>query len=87
MRYLSTVMAKRNGTNQLFRKQTRYLSTVMAKRKGTNQLFRKQTHSAQSAKKPKKFHFGRTMHCLPQRLKSTFFEIFSKGAFPEGLEE
>ena len=25
----------------------------------------------------KKVHFGRTMHCLPQRLKSTFFEIFS----------
>ena len=33
-----------------------------------------------------KIHFGRTMHCLPQRLKSTFFEkLFerrvSKGNF------
>ena len=27
----------------------------------------------------KKVHFGRTMHCLPQSLKSTFFEIFSSG--------
>ena len=24
----------------------------------------------------KKVHFGRTMHCLPQRLKSTCFEFF-----------
>ena len=28
-------------------------------------------------KRGKKIHFGRTMHRLPQRLKSTFFEIFS----------
>ena len=28
-------------------------------------------------KRRKKVHFGRTMHCLPQSLKSTFFEIFS----------
>ena len=29
---------------------------------------------AQWAKTRKKLHFGRTIHCLPQRLKSTFFE-------------
>ena len=32
---------------------------------------------SQWAKSWKKVHLGRTMHCLPQRLKSTFFEIFS----------
>ena len=31
----------------------------------------------------KKVHFGRTMQCLPQRLKSSFFEIFSSGEFPK----
>ena len=29
-------------------------------------------------------HFRGTMHCLPQRLKSTFFEIFSNGAALKG---
>ena len=29
---------------------------------------------AQRAKTRKQIHFGQTMHCLPQRLKSTFFE-------------
>ena len=33
-------------------------------------------------KKRKKVHFGRTMHCLPQRLKSTFFEKISSGWSP-----
>ena len=40
-------------------------------------------------------HFHGTMHCLPKRLKSTFFEtlnstffvIFSNGAAPKGLAE
>ena len=31
--------------------------------------------------------FGRTMHCLPQRLKPTFFEIFSNGAASKGPAE
>ena len=30
----------------------------------------------------KKVYFGRTIHCLPQRLKSTFFEIFPSGGYP-----
>ena len=34
---------------------------------------------SQWAKTLKKVHFGRTMHCLPQRIKSMFFEIFSRG--------
>ena len=29
-------------------------------------------------------HFHVTMHCLPQGLKSTFFEIFSSGGSPKG---
>ena len=29
-------------------------------------------------------HFRGTMHCLPQRLKLTFFEIFSNDAAPKG---
>ena len=29
-------------------------------------------------------HFHGTMHCLPQRLKSTLFEIFSNGGCPKG---
>ena len=29
-------------------------------------------------------HFRGTMHCLPQRLKSTLFEIFSNGGCPKG---
>ena len=28
--------------------------------------------------------FARQMHCLPQRLKSTLFEIFSNGGCPKG---
>ena len=32
-------------------------------------------------------HFPRTMHCLPQRLKSTLFEIFSNGVDPKGPVE
>ena len=32
-------------------------------------------------------HFCGTMHCLPQRLKSTFFENFSNGAAPKEPEE
>ena len=32
----------------------------------------------------KKVHFGRTMHCLPQMLKSTFFEKKFKWSGPEG---
>ena len=32
-------------------------------------------------------HLCRTMHCLPQRLKSTFFEIFSNGAALKGPAE
>ena len=32
--------------------------------------------AAQWAKTRKKVHFGRTMHCLPQRLRSMFFEFF-----------
>ena len=35
--------------------------------------------TTQWAKTWKKVHFGRTMHCLPQRLKSIFIEIFSSG--------
>ena len=31
----------------------------------------------------KKVHFGRTMHCLPQRLELTFFEIFSSEGSPK----
>ena len=38
-----------------------------------------ETHSIQWAKTWKIVHFGRTMYCLHQRLKSTFFEIFSSG--------
>ena len=34
-----------------------------------------------------KVHFRGTMHCLPQGLKSTFFEIFSNGAAPKGPAE
>ena len=30
---------------------------------------------------------GQCMQCLPQRLKSTFFEIFSNGAAPKGPAE
>ena len=33
----------------------------------------------QWAKTRKKVHFGRTMYCLPQRLKSMCFDIFSSG--------
>ena len=33
----------------------------------------------QWAKTWKKVHFGRTMYCLPQRLKLTFFEKISSG--------
>ena len=29
-------------------------------------------------------HFRGTMHCLPQRIKSTLFEIFSNGGCPKG---
>ena len=29
-------------------------------------------------------HFHGTMHCLPQRLKSTLFEIFPNGGCPKG---
>ena len=32
-------------------------------------------------------HLCGTMHCLPQRLKATFFEIFSNGAAPKGPVE
>ena len=32
-------------------------------------------------------HFWRTMHGLPQRLKSTLFEIFSNGVDPKGPAE
>ena len=31
----------------------------------------------------KKVHSGRTMHCLPQRLNSMFFEIFASGGSPK----
>ena len=31
-------------------------------------------------------HFCGTMHCLPQRLKSTLFEIFSNGTAPRGVD-
>lgn len=31
-----------------------------------------------------KVHFGGTMRCLPERLKSMFLEIFSSGAAPKG---
>ena len=31
--------------------------------------------------------FAGQMHCLSQRLKSTFFEIFSNGAAPKGPAE
>ena len=37
-------------------------------------------------KRGKKVHFGRTMLCLPQRLKSTFFDIFPSGVFPKGTQ-
>ena len=37
------------------------------------------------AKTWKKVHFGRTMHCLPQRLKSTFLEIFSSRGSPKRM--
>ena len=37
----------------------------------------------QWAKTRKKVQFGRTMHCLSQRLWSTFFEIFSSGWSPK----
>ena len=36
-------------------------------------------------KRGKKSYFGRTMHSLPQRLKSTFFEIFLSGESPSTL--
>ena len=39
--------------------------------------------TAQLAKTRKKVHFGWTMDCLPHRLKSTFFEIFSSGGSPK----
>ena len=39
---------------------------------------------AQWAKTRKKIHFGRTMHCLPQRLKLMFIEIFSSGGCSRG---
>ena len=32
----------------------------------------------------KKIHFGRTMYCLPQKLKSMFFEKISRGMCPKG---
>ena len=32
-------------------------------------------------------HFCRTLHCLPQSLKSMFFEIFLNGAAPKGPVE
>ena len=35
-------------------------------------------------KRGKNVHFGRTMHCLPQRLKSTIFEIFHSLRVPFG---
>ena len=38
-------------------------------------------------KREKKVHLGRTMHCLPRRLKSTFFEKFLSGAAPKGPAE
>ena len=30
--------------------------------------------------------FAGQMHCLPQRLKSTLFEIFSNGECPKGTQ-
>ena len=39
------------------------------------------------AKTWKKVHFGKTMQCLPQRLKSTFFEIILNGVVPKGPDE
>ena len=38
-------------------------------------------NTAQRAKTRKKVHFVRTMRCLPQRIKSTVFEIFSSAQF------
>ena len=56
-------------------------------------LYKKQEAEAacpldtQWAKTRKKVHFDKTMHCLPQSLKSTFFEIFSSGAAPKESAE
>ena len=38
---------------------------------------------AQWAETPKKVNFDGIIHCWPQRLKSTFFEIFSSGRTPD----
>ena len=34
----------------------------------------------------KKVHFDGTMHCLPERLKLKFFEIFSSGGQEPGVK-
>ena len=34
-------------------------------------------------KRGKNVYFGRTMHCLPQRLRSMFFEKISSGGSPK----
>ena len=40
----------------------------------------------QRAKTRKKVHFGRTMHCLPQSLKSTLFEKNLSGQGEQGVK-
>ena len=45
----------------------------------------KNSPKSQWAKTRKKVYFDRIMHCLPQRLKSTFFEKNLSGGFPKEI--
>ena len=55
--------------------------------KNSGQEFLKKNQEQKRAQWPKmrkKVLFGRTIHCLPQRLKSKVFVIFSSGGSPKG---